>query len=275
MIRCHGSGHGGSARSAPALPRPPPLRLRLPVAGRVLSRPPRQPLLHPSPLLQTCRRMPNTPVRPPCADARQPTSQRSRPSTTQPLRLRLKPWPKLPLPTRPQSPPQRRRSMSRHPHLWSRRWRRMTALLVRRRQMAWRCLRRRHRLRRVLRRWPVPRRRSRCPRRTPALHRPHRAPVARRPRLVRRCVRRLPVCQTDRALLAPDCRRAAVQVRAVAPSVARVPLRQPHRRLAVRLCVQPAVALLVLAVVSRGPAPRRVPVVIRAAVAARRASVDQ
>lgn len=275
MIRCRGSGHGGSARSAPDLPRPPPLRLRLPAAGRVLLRPPHRPLLHWSPLLPSCRRMLNMPVRPPCVGARQLTSQRSRPSTTPLPRLRLRPSPQPPPPTRPQSSPPRRRSTSRRPHRWSRRWRRMTALLVLRPPMAWRCLRCRHRSRRVLRRWPVRRRRSQCPRRTPAPPRPRKAPVARRLRLVRRCVRRLPVCPTDRALLVPACRRAAVQVRVVAHSVARVPLRQPHHRSAVRLCVRPVVALRVLVVVHQGPAPRRVLVVIRAAVAARRASVGR
>ncbi len=290
MIRCPGSGPGGSVKSAPALRVLPHLLPPRRVAARVLRPPPNRQHRH----LLRLRKQPRT-LRPPTllarlpfVAARPPTSPRSRPSMTPPPLPRPRFTPRPRRHTRPPWPPLHHRlrrplrSLRRHRFKPPRRTttvaspRRLANLLPLRRHLL--RLRHPHPLLCVLRLWPARRRRLRvrCRRRTPARRPPPiRGAAADRRRRVRRCVQLPPVCLTVRVPPVPVCRRAGVPARVAVPTPAvRVPWRLPRRRSVARRCVRPVLpADSVRAVDRRQPVARRVPVATRVVAVARRASV--
>jgi len=277
MTRCHGFGHDGSARSAPALPGPPHLLPRLRVAARVplplLSQrsprprlPPMQPWLMRLPATRRAHR--------PCAAGRLRTWRRSRRSMTPSPPPRLRPAPPLRLCGPRRSPLPHRPSTSRRRHRSNRPQHRTPVVDPHRAQRP--LPRRRHhrRLLRVRRRSPAHHRPCRCRRLTPARRPRHTAPVARLHRPGLRCAPRRQVYPTGHALRVPVCRRVVARARVLAATAAvRAPWHRPRRHLAVLPRVRPAVVRRGLVVAPRPPAVRRGLVVIRAVVVARRASV--
>lgn len=284
MIRCRGSGPGGSVKSAPALPRPRPLLPRLRVDARVLRHRRPKRLLPPPPLRRTPS--PSRKLVPrPFAAVRRPTSRRNRRSMTPPLRLR----PRLPQPLRRCTLP---RSRLLH-HL-----RRLRPSRLRPSRSPSRCRRpvtvtrppllsprsRRNQPRRpVRRRLRAHRRRSPCRRPTRA---PRRARTARRIRTaphtarperprdhrVRRCVPRRPGCRIGRVRPAQGCRRARALVRVAGISAGHARSPQPRRRSVGRQSARPAVVHRVQVVEPRVQALRRALAGTRVVVVARRAS---
>ena len=283
MIRCHGFGHGGSARSASASPAPLHLLLRLRVGVRVPLPPPSPWSRLPSLALTRYRlrvRQPKLPVLQAFAAERQRTSPRIRRSSMPlqpwklrpPLRLRLcallprrLALPRLPLPRQPctsrrQHPLQKRllppkRVANRPP-------RRTRPPLLQR------CRRRR-----ALRRSPVLRRPRQCRSRTPALRRPRRVLAERHPRRVRRSVRRRPVSPIAHARPAPVSRLAVAPVRVADTAVVRALWHRPRRHSAGRPSVRQVPVRRVPLVVRRLRVVPRARVAIRAAAAGRRGSV--
>ena len=284
MIRCHGYGHGGSAKSASAWLALRHLRPRLHVAVKA-PLPPSSPWSRNQGPTRTLGRLRLLPLRLPgllrCAAARPQTSQHSRRSSTP-----LPPWKPRPslLPRRsalrlrrhaPRQMRQRlprppRRSPSPRPHRRKQHLPRAREGIRPQLQIAPLPPRRRQRPR-ARRRLPVLRRRCRSP--TPApRRRRRRAPVVHRPRRVRRSVRRRPVSRIAHARPEPVSRLAVAPVRVVDTAVVRVPLLRPHRHSVGRPFVRRVVARHVPVADRRLLVVLRAPVAIRAAVVARRAS---
>jgi len=281
MTRCHGFGHGGSARSASASPAPLHRLLRLRVGVRV-PLPPSSPWSRlPSLTLTRYRprvRQPKLPVLQAFAAARQRTSQRIRRSSTPLLPRKLRPPLRLRqralLPRRlalQRLPPPRRSCTSRRQHQLKRLHPPM--------RVANRPPRRtpppphqRCRRRRALRRSPVRRRPRQCRSRTPALRRRRRVLVVHQRPRVRRSVRRRPVSPIAHARPVPVSRLAVAPVRVADTAVVRVPSLRPRRLSAHRPFVRRVVARHVPVADRRLPVVPRARVAIRAAVVARRAS---
>jgi len=283
MIRCHGFGHGGSARSASASPAPLRLLLRLRVGVRV-PLPPPSPWSRLSSLALTRYRLRvwqvRHPVLQPFAAARQRTSPRIRQSLMPRLPWKLRPLLRLRLrallPRRralPRLPPPRQLCTSRRQHQLLKRLPPPMRVANRPPRRTRPPARQRCRRRRALRRSPVLRRPRQCRSRTPALRRRRRVLVVRHRHHVRRSVRRRPVFPIAHARPVPVSRLAVGPVRVVDTAVVRVPSLRPRRPSADRPFVRRVVARRVPVADRRLLVVPRARVAIRAAVVARRASV--